>query len=189
MGRDLREGDEPSYSLRIIMAEIRHIPGFPDYFADSDGNIWSCCPLRGQNIRPKFPRLLKCSQAAKRYRIVGLKNESGLIRKYVHEIILEVFVGNRPKGMLACHGEKGSWVNSVDNLSWGTVQKNNVDDKLRDGTMAKGEKIAQSKLKEHQVLEIRNLKGKYTHNKIAEMYNIGTAQVTRIMNRQRWAWL
>ncbi len=39
MGCNLQSNNESNN--KIVMAEIRPIPGFPDYFADTDGNVWS----------------------------------------------------------------------------------------------------------------------------------------------------
>ena len=51
----------------------------------------------------------------------------------VHHLVLEAFVGPRPKGNGGRHGAKGSLVNSLDNLRWGT-QSANVQDAVAAGT-------------------------------------------------------
>lgn len=51
----------------------------------------------------------------------------------VHALVMEAFVGPRPKGMEVCHGPKGQLVNSLHNLRYGTPSENHMDMR-RDGT-------------------------------------------------------
>jgi len=47
-------------------------------------------------------------------------------------LVLETFVGPRPRGMWALHHDDDEWNNAVDNLYWGTP-KQNVADAVRNG--------------------------------------------------------
>jgi hypothetical protein len=173
------------------MAEIRPIPGFPDYFADTDGNVWSRKGIGSNQSCSKPPsktlRLLCQWTAGKGYKAVSLARDGKNCKRYVHQLVLEAFLGKRPTGLHACHGAKGKSCNALENLSWKTQQENNYDDKLRDGTLARGEKTGNSKLKELDIKQIRSLVG--TCREIGDKYNISASQVERIKNRRRWAWL
>jgi len=70
-----------------------------------------------------------------KYYCIGIRH--GKIMKWpsVHKLVLETFIGPKPKGMECLHGEKGKLCNRLDNLSWGTHSKNCSVDKLRDGTL------------------------------------------------------
>lgn len=51
-------------------------------------------------------------------------------RRYtcVHTLVLEAFVGPRPDGMEACHGEGGPADNRVTNLRWDSRSENKLDE-------------------------------------------------------------
>jgi hypothetical protein len=173
------------------MAEIRPIPGFPDYFADTDGNVWSRKGIgSNQNcFQPpsKTLRLLKQWNVGKNYKGVTLKRDGKKHKRYVHHIVLETFVSERPLGLYGCHGIKGKSCNALENLSWKSQQENNYNDKLRDGTLTRGEKCGSSKLTESDIRQIRLLIG--SCRVIGKIYNISASHVARIKNRREWKWL
>lgn len=72
-------------------------------------------------------RLLKpyCSQ--NNYPRVSLT--AGPRRKWrrVHTLVLEAFVGPRPKGLVACHGDGDPMNARLENLRWDTPSANNYD--------------------------------------------------------------
>jgi hypothetical protein len=72
----------------------------------------------------------------------------------VHIAVLEAFDCPRPAGMFACHGPAGKSDNRPGNLSWGTP-KQNMADRLRDGTALFGEDVPTSKLNDDKVRQIR----------------------------------
>ena len=88
----------------------------------------------------------------------------------------------------ACH--KCTTKNCVnpEHLEWGTHPKN-MKDKVRDGTLANGEKNGQAKLTDAQVLEIRREyapPNKTTQQKLAEKYGVAQTIICHIINRKRW---
>lgn len=50
----------------------------------------------------------------------------------VHTLILEAFIGPKPKGFEACHKDDNGWNNSLKNLYWGS-RSDNVNDCLTNG--------------------------------------------------------
>lgn len=52
---------------------------------------------------------------------------------YVHVLVLDAFVGPRPKGMEACHNDGDGTNNKLSNLRWDT-HKANIQDSISHGT-------------------------------------------------------
>ena len=71
-------------------------------------------------------------------------------------------------------------------LRWAT-RKENMHDKVLDGTHQCGESIWNSKLTEEQVLMIR--KDTRRHKHIADDYDISPSTISLIKRRKNWAWL
>jgi hypothetical protein len=53
--------------------------------------------------------------------------------KKIHTLVLEAFVGPRPPGLVACHGNGDHFDNRLRNLRWGTYS-DNAYDQVRHGT-------------------------------------------------------
>lgn len=86
---------------------------------------------------------------------VILHKDSERATRTVHSLVMEAFVGPRPKGLVVCHGPGGVLDNRLVNLSHGTHSKNSGEDRLRDGTLIRGEDIKGSVLTERVVIECR----------------------------------
>jgi hypothetical protein len=76
---------------------------------------------RGQVLRP----------GAKDDRTLHVKIQGRT--RYVHQLVLEAFVGPRPSGMECCHGDGDPSNNRLVNLRWDT-KSSNVLDRVRHGT-------------------------------------------------------
>ena len=65
---------------------------------------------------------------------VSLKPEIGEWKgRYIHQLVLEAFVGPRPKGLVACHNDGNSTNNRIENLRWDTPSSN-MHDRVKHGT-------------------------------------------------------
>ena len=62
-----------------------------------------------------------------------------------------------------------------------------MKDKVRDGTLLKGEQLHNSKLTESDVLKI--YKDPRISRIIADEYNVGRRLIDRIKRGERWGWL
>ena len=175
-------------------AVLRQIPGFPDYFASDDGEVYSYNTFNKFSKRPPTPKKLKkCFYGKKNrnYYRVSLCKDGEKVTKKVAHIMLTTFISSRPKGMVASHGAKGSLVDSLDNLSWQT-QKQNCADKYRDGTEQRGEKHSQAKLNELQVRVIRRayeIGGKFgvSRQGLADMFGVKKTAIRCIITRKTWS--
>lgn len=61
------------------------------------------------------------------YIYVNLKSAPRKQRRYVHQLVLESFVGPRPAGHEACHENGIRSDNRLENLRWDTVSENRLD--------------------------------------------------------------
>jgi hypothetical protein len=64
--------------------------------------------------------------------------------RMVHTLVLEAFVGPRPKGMDGCHGPGGTQDNRLENLRWDT-RSNNILDGVRAGTWFSAARVKHNK--------------------------------------------
>lgn len=63
---------------------------------------------------------------------VKLRKDGEVRSRYVHQLVLEAFVGARPEGTIACHWNDVSDDNRVENLRWATP-RDNRNDMIRNG--------------------------------------------------------
>lgn len=135
--------------------------------------------------RYKTPeRILVPSRAGKGYCKVCLcRRGEKYIHRYVHELVLEAFVGPRPDGMEAAHNNGRRDDNKLTNLRWDTRAGNHAD-KIEHGTMCQGETHGRRKLTAPQVITIRASQG--TLREIGDKFGVGPMQVHRIKTRENW---
>ncbi len=131
-------------------------------------------------------RVLKSLRHRNRRLEVALCRGGGVRRILVHRLVLEAFVGPCPEEMEACHGDGDPSNNRLENLRWDT-RKANCADRLRHGTLARGERNGLAKLARGQVLVIRA--DPRSCWKIAQDYDINPTTVSQIKRRKIWAWL
>lgn len=91
------------------------------------------------------------------YLFLSLWKNSKPYPRAIHRLVLESFVGPRPKGMTACHYDGVRTNNYLTNLRWDTL-KANFSDRDRHGTTARGVRHGMNKLTETQVRKIKRSK-------------------------------
>jgi hypothetical protein len=118
----------------------RPIPGRDGYEASNLGRIRSVDRViakrsrSGRIVYAKLKgRVLRLNKAGSDYLFVSFRRG----RSYVHHLILEAFVGPRPAGRQAAHGDGNPLNNAVANLRW-AARKENAADKVRHGTAVLG---------------------------------------------------
>lgn len=106
-----------------------------------------------------------------------------------HRVSYDLFSGGVPEGLMVLHKCNNKRCVNPEHLYAGTHEDNMND--LRNANIAKGEKNANSILKEEQVLEIRKLAKSrlVTYQKIAEMFGVKRQTVKDIALGRTWAWL
>ena len=113
--------------------------------------------------------------------------------RLIHQLVMEAFVGPRPKGMEVRHfPDRDPTNNRLDNLQYGTRKENTADQTIH-GTRPdnRGEKSGMAKLTEEKVREIRQLctKKSQTLAKIGKMFGVTGATIGHIRSRKTWGHL
>ena len=165
---------------------IKDVPGYDGFYSVDDlGNAYSLYNNRfGKRKTPK--KLIPSKRNGRDY--VCLRLHKKRHNWFISELVLHTFVGPRPKGLWACHGENGLLDNSLKNLYWATPKQNTADQK-RDGTVNNGERNGIAKLNEMQVRIIRRLRGIIPQRDAAKFFNIAQSTVTSLQLGRGWGWL
>lgn len=162
-----------------MIEEWRSIPGFEGAYEVSNlGRVKSLPRHRVSG------RILKTSEAGKGYRKVQLVHKEKIEHRYVHDLVLEAFVGPRPEGQEASHWNGVRWDNRLSNVRWDT-RSGNHDDKRRHGTMCQGETHGRRKLSARDVIAIRAAAG--TCREIGLQFGVGPMQIHRIKSGKNWS--
>lgn len=159
--------------------------GYPDYKISRTGvlkskrkykkwkRIYGC--LVNSYIRVTLVRTIiskKTGKIIKRKRILPL-----------HKIVLTVFIGERPYGMVARHLNDIKIDNRLSNLRWGTPKENAQDRVINEGQIAK--------ITEEDAIKIKRAYSSYKRNggRLARKYGLSRVQINRIAKGQSWAWV
>lgn len=170
--------------------KIRCLNG--EYEVSNIGNIRSTfnIVIRSNGWRhTRVSKVLKPATTKDGYRRVGVCVNKKLKTFNVHRLVALEFIENPLNKAEVNHINGIKDDNRVDNLEWVTRQENLkhcIDNKLQ--TAFKGEEIGNSKLKEYQVLEIRNkfIPRIYSRVKLAKEYNVSEATIKDILQKRTW---
>jgi len=167
---------------------MKAIPKFDGYYADTKGNIFSLRPEGGSHTWRTIPKLIKQQIHPNGYLGLNIMKDGKRTRQLAHLLILTTYKGERPsKKHQACHGIKGKLDNSIDNIYWDTWERNNIDDKKRDGTFKVGDTHGMSKLTSEKVKKIKALfkEGADNHS-IADMFKVHHSTISKIRQHHTW---
>ncbi len=122
------------------------------------------------------------------YLLIGLRKEGNSEKKIVHRLVAKAFIPNPENKPEVNHKiDNSKIVNKQDNrfymLEWNTG-KENIQNALKDGLIALGEKNYCSKLKNKDILDIRD--SILSHAKLAIIYNVSRSNISKIINRKKW---
>lgn len=98
--------------------------GWEDLYAVSD---------RGRVLSLRLQRILAHRPSKKGYLCVVLSRDGHRVRRRIHVLMLEAFVGPRPPGHHGCHWDDDKTNNTLVNLRWDTP-KGNGSDQSRNNT-------------------------------------------------------
>ena len=167
--------------------QIVTMPGFPGYYVDNEGFVWSE-KVRGRpTSKPAQPKIrrLKRRLHYSGYLYVGLSNNKKENRRFIHRLVLEAFVGSCPKEMETRHLNGIKNDNRLDNLKWGTCKENRAD-RLLHGTDDRGEKSVLAKLTNQDAIEIYKLKGIETQKSLADRFGVSRGTIYGIWKKKTW---
>lgn len=110
----------------------------------------------------------------------------------VHSLILEAFVGPRPKGNECRHLDGKPGNNRLTNLRWGTPKENGEDRAIHGtwsngGRSLKGSLNPQAKLTDQDVKDIMEMKRRGVKQKdIAILKKVSDATISLIVRKLKW---
>ena len=108
------------------------------------------------------------------------------VTRPVHRLVLEAFVGPRPRNMQCRHLNGDPMDNRLANLKWGTIQEN-TEDKRRHGTVLRGEDLPASKLTEESARMIRLLvRVGFRREDVALAFGISYGNVCAVVRLATW---
>jgi len=107
---------------------------------------------------------------------------------YAHRVAYELTFGDIPLGLIVCHKCDNPLCCNPNHLFLGT-QQDNMNDKVQKNRQLHGESIANHKLTQQQVDEIRRRysEKKESQYELAKFFGIAQAHVSDIVNHKRWS--
>lgn len=180
------------------MENWKPVIGFEGFYEVSDrGSVRSADRIEvvktrwgGFTSRKKHGKILSPGKKPGGYLFVGMFNGSEKAKyAMIHCLVAEAFIGERPtKHHHVAHNDGNKENNNLNNLRYATCKENSKD-KIKHGTLLMGESIKNSKLKESDVILIRNMYGSVSAKQISCIFGIHENHVYRIANGDRWGWL
>lgn len=176
---------------------IREIAGFPGYGIDPDGQPWTRWKRVGikglgkgrrgtKMIISDHWRPMKLIRTSTSYFCVNLHRNGVSDQKLVNYLVLEAFVGERPRGMLCRHLNGDPQDNRLTNLAWGTY-KENEDDKKLHGRVPIGIRHHNAKLDDEKVAEIRQRRAAGEPlRSLARRFHVDRATINSVCKYETW---
>jgi hypothetical protein len=130
-----------------VLPKWKGVVGFDDYGVSDQGQVWS---------NKQRGRMLKGSvHGTTQYPNVMLTKGGKLYFRYVHNLMLEAFVGPRPKGFTCNHKDGDKTNNVLSNLEW-VPHSANMQHAHDTGLIPK-ERKPQNRIKIADVIEVKAL--------------------------------
>jgi hypothetical protein len=157
----------------------KNVSGWTGYSVGTNGSLWS------HRIGGVWRRLSPKRDTRGRLQVTLCNN--GLTDDvFIHQLVLNAFVGPRPEGLQGCHNNDDHKDNRIVNLRWGTPESN-YRDRDRNGKTARGSRAGQSKISESQVLEIRRLAAMGVgRRKLGRLFGIADTTAKSVVKRKSW---
>lgn len=159
-----------------LLETVHQLNEYPEYGITKEGKLYS--------YRRK--RFIKPTKNKHGYWMANFKVNKKHSRPLIHNLIIATFIG--PKNGLVCRHLDGNKDNNcLSNIALGTQQEN-INDKLKHGTVPRGEDHYRTSITEKDVFKIRELRAKgFTCSEIASQFNIGHQHVSRIAAKSAWS--
>jgi hypothetical protein len=169
-----------------IPAGSRPIPSAPGYCVCDGGKVWSSLGMGPYGriapwhvIKPRKPQKSGHIQ-------IDLQVEGKRVAPYIHQLVLEAFVGPCPPGLEGCHNDGNPGNNFVSNLRYDT-HENNQADMVKHGRSNRGERASWSILKESDIPEVFRLSRQgLNQREIGEIYGVNQATISSVLRRTSW---
>lgn len=175
-----------------LVSNIQKYENCKGYAIDTIGNVWTCKNHNFQKtmFKDEWRKLtLKNNKHGYPYVIIMDMIKRKHITVKVHHLVSMSFLPNPNNYPIVNHIDGDKKNNIISNLEWCTHAhncKHCLDNGLRN--TAKGERVKGSKLKETDIIDIFNYRKEgMLHKQIADIYNLDTSCITRILSRENWA--
>lgn len=162
------------------MLIIKQIPDLKGYYATSEGEIWSTHRSKcNGNVK-----ILRPGMHSAGYRIVSLKCNGTQKSFYVHRLIASTFLGD--KNEQVNHKNLNKTDNNLINLEW-VSQVENIKHAQVNGVTVKGENVGTAKLKNQDVVIIKQLlDAGETGKNISGKFNVSAGTISMIKTGKIW---
>lgn len=131
--------------------------------------------------------ILKLCKNNRGYLYVTLRNNGKSKKFTVHRLVALHFIENSNNFLEVMHLDNNPLNNYYLNLKWGT-HKDNMSHKVKSNRQIKGESVKISKLKNHDIIDIRNTyKNKELNQyQLASKYNVTQSVIHDIIKFKSW---
>jgi hypothetical protein len=134
-------------------------------------------------------KVLKTKPSGKGYRSVNLSANNVISTKYVHTLVAQAFIGDRPEGLHINHIDGNKLNNCVDNLEY-CSPKDNARHAVKTGLRSyeRGEKLPVAKLTEADIPMIRKrLLAGESQVAIAKDYGVHGTTIHYLSRGKTWS--
>jgi hypothetical protein len=173
------------YDFSWCYVNYRGVKGCPSYCVGDNGTAWSCIVPGSRPVRigTVWIRLGDCPSWKGYSRMM-----IGGVMRYVHQVILETFVGPRPPGMECRHLDGNPGNNRLANLCWGTCKENTADTRKHGRfNPVRGEKHVMAVLTSEQVRDTLTLVNSgLSRREVAKRFGVANLTINRIVSGQSW---
>lgn len=177
------------------MESWRSVPGWKGFYEVSDlGRVRSltriCQCYGGPNKKRRYIGRVLATYGIK-YPIVILSRPGGKPHTYnVHRLVMLAFEGPPPKGTQICHNNDNPQDNRLSNLRYDTCIANLADAK-KNGKLkpARGENTGSAKLRNKEVIKIRQLSLSLSGRALARKFKVHHTTIQNILKGITWTHL
>jgi len=165
--------------------KVKRHPVFTNYAVSECGKVYSV--PRRDKMNHRLGGWMKPSPDNHGYLFVNLCLNGKRNMRRVCRLVLETYVGFRPRKMECRHLDGRKQNDLLKNLKWGTRRENQLDRK-RHGTGNNLERNPHAKLTQQNVKEIRNkyVPRKYSQCVLAKEYGVTRTAIQAIIENRTW---
>lgn len=157
----------------------RGLPAYPRYMVGSHGEVIS--------FVKREPRLLKMIAKGAYPGFSLVRDDGKVVGVYLHHLVAEAFWGPRPPDKEVAHGDGDKANCDALNLRWAT-HADNEQDKVRLGTLPRGEATGHARLTSDDVRLMRAIRSETGRSfaSIAEQFGVSTMTAHRAITGKCW---
>jgi DNA-binding XRE family transcriptional regulator len=156
------------------------VPNYESFYAISNYGNFARIKKDGKYLRKL--------NSATPYLSVSLKDidETGQKTIYIHKLVAQLFIGERPDGFVIRHLDGNKYNNHASNLAYGTPKQNYED--VKKHKIHAGENNSKALLNDKSVRAIRILNSEFqlTKHQIAKAFDVSQATIHAIIVGRNW---